>query len=677
MTDRRRLRLPFGATVTFPLQAILLILLGRCFYLQVIRGDEFARLQSTRTRSATRVDGERGRILSSDGVTLAEDSPYWKVAIDPNAAGGSKEDDDATREQRLRTLLRRCFAETPLCARADRRLIEREAIRRLRNGTQFYWIGTVESVEEFDRFVGWRSRDSDRRVFTFEARARRRYPRGELAAQLVGPRRTPNEFWGVETWMNRSLSGRDGLRCVEIDGRRRALHHDMSDNVDPRPGEDVVLTIDSRIQRLIELRIRAVKEEFSARAVAAVVMEPRTGAILAMASVPFEDEVDCWTDRLTPEERALRCKPQITQLAYEPGSTIKPLIFAEAVLRGIDRKMTVKPDEGYTHYVQVGRNGRPIHDVTRKGPFTVDQAVIHSSNVGMANVGRWLGQERLAACLDRFELGRKVGFDLPEERGARPLDPGRPWQWGTTLSVPYGYEILVTPLQIVRAYAAFANGGYRVTPHVIARRGDVDCRRQRGERILPWSVVSQVRDVLHQVVAVGISEDLADVDVAGKTGTANKLTWNPEAKRMEYDSRRHRSSFIGFAPVDDPRYLMMMIVDEPQGEKHFGGDVARPTVLQTLADLLDPDQGFFQRVREIHGVSDAGDPVDLLIARTPSEQLEVDDEKRETASRPAVPERRRSDSTDRTTQSASKGRASRPRTSEREPGVRTNRGTAR
>ncbi len=596
--SKRGFRLSYGASVTIPLQLILVLLLMRCFQLQVLEGARYSRQQTASTTASDRLEGSRGRIVTRDGVVLAQDVPYWKVAIDPTTAGGRLRDPIAKREPRLRQLLRRAFAETKLVPRANEALLERQAIRRLRDGKYFYFLGTIESIEDYDDFVAWKAASGSRRVFTLEERSRREYPRGDLASQIVGPRGSFQEYWGIETWLNRSLHGRDGLRRVDIDGRRKPYHTAASAGVEARPGDDVVITIDSRIQRLLETRVQSVYEKFKARAVSAVIVDPHTGSILAIVSAPGFGTEDEWTGQLTDEQLRRRSAPQITQLAYEPGSTIKGLILCEAITRGVDRDMIVKPEEGRSHVFKLGRQRRVITDVSYKGPLTVDESVIYSSNIGMAKLGQWLGREGLASCLRRFELGQRTGFELPEEGGVTPLAKNRKWRPGTTLSVAFGYELLVTPLQMVKAYCAIANGGYRVQPHVVAAVGDSDRRHRAGERILRPDVVREVKKVLRKVVEVGLKEEVDTINLAGKTGTAKKITRDPVTGKAGYDGSKYRGSFIGFAPVDNPRFLMMMIVDEPQGEKYYGGAVARPAVLRTLTDLLDTDQGFFQAAVE-------------------------------------------------------------------------------
>ncbi|MFN0057084.1 MAG: peptidoglycan D,D-transpeptidase FtsI family protein [Planctomycetota bacterium] len=575
------------------LQFALLALVVRCFYLQIVRGPVLAGVQRSITTASEPQLGRRGSIVTSDGLVLAEDSPRWRVAIDPDALSGSTRLSPEARDAELSRAITTISATIPLqLEQPDNGLLliaARESMRRDRHYLRLGWVEGSDAYQALQRYFS-QLPHAWRRAFNLEISTRRAYPQGNLARQLVGPVHTSDFFSGIERGFDSVLSSRRGLSHVEKDVAQRRFVSAESANVEPVHGQDLVLTIDSRAQRLLETLLLAAKEKHGARTTTGVVLEPHSGAVIATASMPRRtDAADSWSARMAAKDDDLRRSLQSSQLAYEPGSIVKPLILAQVLTAGIDPHVIVKSSAGADQTFQTPGYAKTVHDETHRGPLNIIESVVFSSNIGLANVGLKLGRSGLVAAHRRFSLDQKTGFGLGEKRGRSITAPSYDWKQLTTICSSYGYEFSLTPLQIARAYCALANGGFDVRPHVV-RRGLHETLPEERVSILAPEIARQVRDTLRRTVVEGSGIHLKDLGaddilLAGKTGTARK--WQPDKR---YDG--HYATFAGFAPVDNPRFVVVIVIEEPQGE-YFGGRVAGPVATQLLRGLLNQPSSYF------------------------------------------------------------------------------------
>ncbi|MEE8143167.1 MAG: penicillin-binding protein 2, partial [Planctomycetota bacterium] len=563
--------------------ALLLLLLGRCAYLQLLRGDGLSQQQSQSTTCQKRELGWRGRILTRDRLVLAQDQVSWRVGLDPKALAGCRRGKEKQAAY-LRQVVQELFRETPLIPHRDPQQLAERVVESWRQGYQYLFLGDLLSFKAYDAFQ-LRRRQWEKRgpCFTLEMQPRRVYPQGSFAAQVVGSvRRDQKGWWGIEFSCDGLLKGQDGVRCRERDARGRLFECEPSRSRSAVPGCDVVLTIDSRIQGLLEKLLREARKKCQAESAIGVVMDPQDGAILAMASAPFLAREDYL--RFLESGELGRRRLQVAQSLIEPGSTIKPLVLRRALLAGLDPSTQVA-DGARRQWIHSGAQKRLIRDSSPHGPLDMEGAVIYSSNIGMAQIGLMLGGEQLQSCLRESGLAQKSGIHLPEWPGHGP----RSWNWWSIPSVAFGYELMVTPLQIARAYCSIANGGHHVKPHVVHRVG---VRLAQPERRAPSSERFQwasrrVRQVLRRAVLEGTGRELnaAALGLAGKTGTTRRIGWNPESGQREYRDGLYASSFIGFAPWQNPRYLALVIIDKPVGS-YYGAAVAAPVVRDLIAALL-------------------------------------------------------------------------------------------
>jgi cell division protein FtsI (penicillin-binding protein 3) len=381
---------------------------------------------------------------------------------------------------------------------------------------------------------------------------------------------------GVEQFYNEKIRGESGKVFFETDARRRAFE---SYEVQPHPGQTVVLTIDQTIQFRTEQALFGAVERSRAKSGTAIVMDPHTGEILALANAPAFDPNQPGND--APEVRANWALQNI----YEPGSTFKIVPYSAALEKGL-----VTPEDKINCQMgEITVAGRLIHDHKPFGVLTVSDALAQSSNVGAIKLALLAGNESMYDYSRRLGFGSRTGVDLPGE-SAGILRPLSRWQPSSIGSIAMGQEIGVTPLQMATAYSVLANGGNWVRPHVVREMrspdGTVLFQAQPELRpALKADTVEKLRSMMEGVTLRGTAKQarVEGYTAAGKTGTAQKI----DPKTRAYSSTKFIGSFVGFAPVTNPAVVIIVVIDEPQGAYH-GGDVAAP-VFREIAEQILPE----------------------------------------------------------------------------------------
>jgi cell division protein FtsI (penicillin-binding protein 3)/stage V sporulation protein D (sporulation-specific penicillin-binding protein) len=387
------------------------------------------------------------------------------------------------------------------------------------------------------------------------------YPQGPVASQLIGYAGLDNKgLEGLERSLEGTLAGTPGSQTIVKDPFGRAL--DVVETKPETPGRSVRLTIDREVQANAEEILQDTVRRWGARAATAVVMDPHTGEIYAMATAPR------FNANRFATTRADRRRNRAVTDAYEPGSTFKLVTVAAAL-----QDHVVTPKSSFVLAPTIKVADRTIHEAHTRGTerLTVKQIVEQSSNIGAITIAERLGAGQLASWVDKFGFGSKTGIDFPGESPgfALPLDQ---WSGSTIGTVPIGHGIAVTPIQMARAYAAIANGGVLVRPHLIDRIDGKTVGRKPGRRIVSRHVSDQMLGMLRGVVLEGTGTEAAipGYTVAGKTGTAAKI--DPDGT---YSTSRYVASFVGMVPATKPRLVIMVMVDEPHGDI-YGGSVAAP-----------------------------------------------------------------------------------------------------
>ncbi len=426
---------------------------------------------------------------------------------------------------------------------------------------KFAWI-----QRKLEPDIAERVKDLNITGLGFMNEAKRVYPKGKLASHILGSVGVDNQaLEGIELQLDQYLKTRGGKVFSERDAGGRTL----STGVDKEArGNNVVLTIDEGLQGIIEMEIEKAMVKWRATAASAIMMDPFTGEILALANRPSYDPND--PGKAKDFEKRNRA---ITD-CYEPGSTFKIVVGIGALEEKIVKPSTLfDVSKGA---IEVG--SKTIHDVHRYGVLTFKEVIQKSSNVGSIMIGMRLGKERIYKYAKLLGVGNKTGIDLPGEVSGWIHPPER-WS-GTSLgAIPIGQEVAVTPLQLLRAYSVIANGGYLVKPHVVSEIispegqtlfSSIDNERKR---IIFPETAEIFRDILKSVVEGGTGQkaSIEGDEVAGKTGTAQMI--DPKTKR--YSREKYVSSFVGFVPADKPRFALIVVVYEPKGQI-YGGVVASP-----------------------------------------------------------------------------------------------------
>jgi cell division protein FtsI (penicillin-binding protein 3) len=552
-TSRRR-----ALVVAVFLCAWMVVIGVRLAYLQTSQHEWLAKRARAQQFRGERLAPVRGLILDRNGNELAR-----TVDVDSFFAEPQEVEDINVAAAKLARVLR--LDEIGL---AERLRQGRES------GREFVWLARKVSEEQARDVAALGLKG----VHAMQE-PKRQYPNGALAAHVIGFVGMEDEgLAGVERTYDASLKGEAGLREVELDAKRRPLE---STEREAKDGRTVILTIEQNVQYLAERTLQEAITRARARSGAAVVLDPRTGEILALANAPGFDPHEASS---VPAEAR---RNDALQNIYEPGSTFKIVAYAGALEDG---KTTV--DERIDCLgggITVA--GRYIRDHTPYGTLTTTEALAKSSNVAAIKLGMRLGNERMYEYMRPFGFGAKTGVELPGET-AGLLRKVERWQGSSIGSLAIGQEIGVTPVQIAAAFATIANDGVRVAPHLVREVRDLDGRAveraaPETHRVVSPETARAVRGMLEMVTLKGTAKraQLEGYTAAGKTGTAQKI----DPKTRAYSKTKHVASFVGFAPVENPSVVIAVVVDEPVGAYH-GGDVAAP-IFRDIADQILPYLG--------------------------------------------------------------------------------------
>lgn len=400
----------------------------------------------------------------------------------------------------------------------------------------------------------------------------RYYPEGSLAAQVLGFVNFENEgAYGIERYYNGELKGIPGVIYGLKDTHGRVI--EVNDEAKATDGVSVVLTIDSTVQFIVEQELKKAIEAYKAEGGTVIVMEPENGKIIAMANEPTYDPNEF---NKVPEDEQWKFVNSAVTDVWEPGSIMKPIIMAGAVDGGTVEPDT-KPDEPFGSMIKI--DDYEIHNAQDKayGMETMTQVIQNSDNIGMAWVSDKMGKDAMGKYLTDFGFGGKTGIDVEAESIGMVIDPKK-WSKVQRANISFGQGILTTPLQMVTAYAAIANGGKLVKPHlldtVIAPSGEKkQVQTTEVRQVIKKETADKIKDMLIGVVENGHGKKAAveGYKVAGKTGTAQIAK-----KGGGYEENQHIGSFVGYAPADDPQFVLLVKLDKPSNVE-FAESSAAPT----------------------------------------------------------------------------------------------------
>lgn len=531
------------------------VVLFRLVNLQVLQAAELTAKADRQHQKTVSLEGARGTVVDRHGKVLAMNMEVPSVFGIPTAL-----ESPAKTARSLSPVLH---------VRTD------ELEKKLRQDRSFVWL-----ARKLDPEQGHRLEHMPMEGIGLVMEGRRFYPKGPLLAHVLGFAGMDGEgLEGIERRYETQLHGEKRVVILQRDAMGRTVFPKGQAEQVPAAGHSLVITIDEVIQYIAEKELEEAVTKARAKSGTVIMLDPQTGAVLALAISPRFDPnavasltADRWRNRALTD-------------AYEPGSTMKALVAAAAL-----EEKVMKP--GTMLY---GENGRMtiantvIHDHEKLGWMTFAQVIQKSSNIGAAKTGMALGDQRLYRYLQAFGFGQKTEIDLPGEAGGLVKHP-KEWGRRSLASISMGQEIGVTPIQMVSAVAALANGGVLMKPYVVSEVRDAQGKSLRQflpqvkRRVVSPETARTVTSILEGVVTDGTGAKAAipGFRVAGKTGTAQKI----DPRTGAYSSTLFVGSFVGFVPADNPRLAMIVVIDEPQGES-WGGTVAAPVFRRVGEQVLN------------------------------------------------------------------------------------------
>ncbi len=559
----QRLRL-----IMFVFAAAFAVVIGRALYVQILQASALAARAHGQQNSTIIVPTSRGRILDATGQTLAVDVPSKDLMVYPARV------QDAGQVA--------SYIAQKLGYQLKHKKAFRAEVRLLESRLTVPHVVQARVLAQLDPAVAAAIMSAHPSgLFTVDS-VRRDYPSGKLAAQLIGYVDSNNSGTvgaGIEHEYNTVLGGHPGEK-LEVRGPgdvplstvtlRRA-----------QQGRDVQLTIDRSIQQKVQSVLDATVSRTGAHTATALVLDPRNGSILAMATAPGYDNNK--VHDLSTKQFARATPNMAVEYSYEPGSTFKVVTMGAALTAGI---VTPQTTFRIPYAIKVG--DRIVHDDAPRPTktFTAAQILQQSSNVGTVTIAQFVRKQPLYDWIRRWGFGRPTHIGLPAEAAPAILPPDK-WYSSSIGNIPIGQGIAVTPLQMAAMYAGIANGGVMVEPHVVEKIGGRPAPKPVSRRILSPTVdhtlVNMLKGVVDTAAGTGTRASVPGYTVAGKTGTAQVAL--PHS--LGYSTRNYVASFVGFLPADNPRVEVLVVVNSPR-TNIFGGIVAAPA-FQQIATFLTKD----------------------------------------------------------------------------------------
>ncbi|GGG88938.1 penicillin-binding transpeptidase domain-containing protein [Paenibacillus radicis (ex Gao et al. 2016)] len=562
---------------------LFVILLSRVYWVQVVKGDFWYDMAKTRWSTEEKLYAKRGTITDRDGTVLAMDTLAYNVSVNPKLINSLDLADEVAKG--LHTLLGKPEAELYKLVTAQKEGTDEYFVYRSvgREGLKID-KELADKVKAFSDELAKKHEIKNKDVGIHLANdTKRYYPKNMSASQLLGYIDLQGEAkTGIEAFFDEKLRGEDGNIIYEKDGKRVELANGEISYQPAKDGQDITLTIDAEIQRYLEDALKGIVDQYHPKTVTAVAADPKTMEILAMAQMPTYNPNIYWkSDYENAYNHSIKS-------LYEPGSTFKIVTLAAAVEEGL-----FNPNASYkSGSINIPRS-KPVNDINKVGWGTISylDGLKHSSNVAFVKLGlEQLGGEKLVDYINRFGFGQKTGIALGgEASGKININLNRP---SDIARASFGQgEVQVTAIQQVAAVAAVANGGKLLQPQIIKQIYDPSTKTtQKFEPKVIRQVISpesskKVGEYLEQVVSdkvigTGKNAYIEGYRVAGKTGTAQKVV------NGVYSKTKFVVSFIGYAPVEDPKIVLYIVVDEPNNSLVGGGTVAAPAFKEVVSKTL-------------------------------------------------------------------------------------------
>ncbi len=539
----------------------------RLFYWQVVKAPELQAKAEVQHLDQVKIAAQRGKIFFSDGTSMASVKPSFILYGLPKILNEEEKQKTASR-----------LAQIIVKFNSTEDFEQLKADFRSKLSQDLYWVILKRDID-FD--VKKTLEETNIKGIGFDSVSARFYPEGSSSAHLLGfvgsdTKGERTGYFGLEGYYNGELKGTSGVIKQEKDAFGLPILLGSFFQTTPRNGKNLVLNIDRTIQYITENAIKKGQEHFSAKSVSAIIMDPKTGAILALASYPNYD----------PENFSLFSKDYyknpIVAETYEPGSTFKVLVMSAAL-----NEEVIKPDtrcDICSGPLQIADFQIKTWNNKYYPDTTMTETIIHSDNTGMVFVGKKLGTDKLISYLENFGFGKTTNIDLQDEQSIS-LRPSKNWREIDLATASFGQGIAVTPIQMITAVSSIANGGYLMEPHVVQKiEGDKNSFEIKP-KIVRQVVKENTAKIMTEMMVKAVDEGEAKwakpkgFKIAGKTGTAQI----PVAGH--YDPNKTIASFVGFAPAEDPKFAMLVLYNQPESSI-FGSETAAPTFFEIAKELF-------------------------------------------------------------------------------------------
>lgn len=543
--------------VFFLLIVWVFIVIIKLFYLQVISYNKLAAAADSQHFISFTLPAIRGDILANDGSILVTNQPAYLVYAEP-----PKIKDKGQFIKNIVTIL-----EIP----------ESSIAAQIKNN-QALWISLKKKVEEE---TVEKIKQLSLTGLGFEKEGKRYYPEASMSAHLLGFVASDSQgvdkgYFGLEGFYDKELRGRDGFLRQEKDLFGSPILIGDEERIEAENGRTLKLHLDKFVQMMVEERLKKAVERFGARGGQVIVMEPKTGVIVSMAAFPSYDPAN-----FSNFAKELYKNPAVAN-SYEPGSTFKALIMAAALNENIVKPNTIIEEKGP---LDIAGYHIRTWDNQYHGEITMVQVLQYSSNVGMVAVANKLGKEKMLEYIKNFGFGSLTNIDLEEETTPE-LRSYDQWTEIDLATASFGQGIAVTPIQMVRAVAALANGGNLMEPHVVSEIIDsrgriIKIKPKVVRRVIKESTAKVITEMLVKSVEGGEAHYKLPKGfrIAGKTGTAQIPV------KGHYDTEKTIASFVGYAPADDPKFVMLVTLTEPTSSP-WGSETAAPLFMEIASELL-------------------------------------------------------------------------------------------
>ncbi len=552
---------------------VLIVLIGKLFTIQITNHDKYVRIASRQQSKTVKIKAERGVIKDRNGTLLTFTKNDVSLFVDTRMTNNKEKLKIAKRFAKLFGKSQKYYLNKLNSAKKNICLEKKASKSKISELIDFMVSGYFQ-VEDYSRV----------------------YPYGSLASHLLGfVDRKLKGVAGVEKKFDKYLTGKDGYKYIETDAQGRIVTVNQNYSVLPQNGYNVELTIDINYQKILEEEVTRGLKKYKGKSATAIIMNPNSGEILAWTNQPDYDPANY--NLYSDFERRNRA---VTD-TYEPGSTIKPLVMSILLEKGLASEHEIINTDNGKYKVR----GATIRDAHKFKKLSVTEIISHSSNIGIAKLSDRIDDETFYKYLRDYGFGNLTSIDLPGEAAGQLKKP-RNYSKLSKKFISFGYEIAVTPIQLLTAYCALVNGGELLQPYVVKKikdnRGNIveEFSKKRIRKIISANTSERVVKMMKETVETGtaVEAKLAGIEVGGKTGTAQRLLNN------KYSSKDYNSSFIGFFPADNPQYVILVLVSSPEIGK-YGGKVAAPIFRNIAARIVDSDKNIIPQKDKTGIINDA------------------------------------------------------------------------